>query len=111
MYPDHPYLLRTAFEPWGDSYVRKPTLSREGCNVQIVFDGKEVVSTGGEYGPPYIYQEICPLPRFEGRFAAVGSWVIGETACGMGIRESPDLVTRNTSRFVPHLFHHDSGLA
>ena len=24
--------------------------------------------------------------------------------------ESPDLGTRNTSRFVPHLFHHDLGL-
>jgi glutathionylspermidine synthase len=34
----------------------------------------------------------------------IGSWVVGGEACGMGIREDSGLVTRNTSRFVPHLF-------
>jgi glutathionylspermidine synthase len=104
MYPDHPNLLRAEFEPFGSTYVRKPMLAREGANIQIVFDGKEFIHTDGDYGPPYIYQEVCPLPRFDGKFACVGSWVVDDTACGIGIRESDELVTRNTSRFLPHLF-------
>jgi glutathionylspermidine synthase len=102
--PDHPNLLRADFEPIGPTYVRKPVHAREGANVQIVFDGKEFLSTDGDYGPPYIYQEVCPLPRFDGKFACIGSWIVDDTACGMGIRESDELITRNTSRFVPHLF-------
>jgi glutathionylspermidine synthase len=32
----------------------------------------------------------------------LGSWVVNGVACGLGIREDDSLVTRNTSRFVPH---------
>ncbi|MFN5393095.1 MAG: glutathionylspermidine synthase family protein, partial [Planctomycetota bacterium] len=32
----------------------------------------------------------------------LGSWVIGDRACGMGIREDIKAVTHNTSRFLPH---------
>ena len=30
------------------------------------------------------------------------SWVVNGWSCGLGIREDDTLVTRNTSRFVPH---------
>jgi glutathionylspermidine synthase len=104
LFPGHPNLLRADFEPFGGSYVRKPCLGREGANVQIVFDGQEFVQTEGDYGPPYVYQEIFPLPKFDGNFPVLGCWIVGDEACGMGIRESNDLITSNTSRFVPHLF-------
>lgn len=104
LYPDHPNLLRAEMTPFSDSFVRKPCLGREGANVQIVFDRREIAQTEGVYGGPYVYQEIFPLPRFDGNFPVLGSWIVGDTACGMGIRESSELVTRNTSRFVPHLF-------
>jgi glutathionylspermidine synthase len=104
LFPDHPNLLRTEVAPFSDSFVRKPCLGREGANVQIVFDGREIAQTEGVYSGPFVYQDIFPLPRFDGNFPVLGSWIIGDTACGMGIRESTELVTQNTSRFVPHLF-------
>jgi glutathionylspermidine synthase len=104
LFPDHPNLLRAELEPFGTSYVRKPRQSREGANVQIVFDGQEFLQTDGPYGGPYVYQDICPPPKLDGRFPVLGCWVVADTACGLGVRESADLVTRNTSRFVPHLF-------
>jgi glutathionylspermidine synthase len=104
LFPGHPNLLRADFQAFGGSYVRKPCLGREGANVQIVFDGQEFTQTGGDYGAPYVYQEIYPLPKFDGNLPVLGCWIVGDEACGMGIRESTDLITNNTSRFVPHLF-------
>ena len=42
------------------------------------------------------------LKPHDGRYPVLGSWVVNGVACGMGIREDDSLVTRNTSRFVPH---------
>jgi glutathionylspermidine synthase len=104
--PDCPYLLPASFEPLGDSYVKKPTMAREGACVTLVRDGKTVQQTGGmdfyEEGP-FVYQQFCPLPDFGGRFPVIGSWLVNGWACGMGIRESDSLVTGNTSRFLPHV--------
>jgi Glutathionylspermidine synthase preATP-grasp len=44
------------------------------------------------------------LPSFDGRYPVVGSWIVNGHACGVGIREDDGLITRNTSRFLPHLF-------
>jgi glutathionylspermidine synthase len=105
LFPDSPYLLRAESEPFGETYVSKPILSREGANVAIVQDGRTIAETGGEYGDgPRIYQEYHPLPRFDGRFPVVGSWMVNGHACGMGLREDDGPITRNTSRFLPHAF-------
>ena len=104
LFPDHPNLLRADYEPFGTSYVRKPCLGREGANVQVVFDGQEFMQTEGVYQGPFVYQEIFPIPKLDGNFPVLGCWIVGDEACGLGIRESTDLITRNTSRFVPHLF-------
>ena len=69
----------------------------------------EDIKTEGEYGEEgFVYQELVPLGQFQGKFAILGSWVIGHNdgvaAGGIGIRESDSPVTTNTSRFVPHLF-------
>jgi glutathionylspermidine synthase len=104
--PDCPYLLRTAFEPWGDSYVKKPAMAREGACVTIVRDGGVLEETGGPefyQSGPFVYQELCLLPEFDGRYPVVGSWLVNGWACGVGIREGGGLITGNTSRFLPHL--------
>ena len=75
-----------------------------GRTYPAVVDGRELVHTEGVYAGPCIYQDVFPLPRFDGNFPVLGSWIVGDTACGLGIRESAELITRNTSRFVPHLF-------
>jgi glutathionylspermidine synthase len=106
LYPDHPNLLAAHAEPapLGSRYVRKPKLAREGANVLLV-DGTAIESTGGSYGAEgAIYQALAPLPRFGDDFALVGSWLVDGSPAGIGLREDTSLITRNTSRFVPHYF-------
>ncbi len=105
LFPESPYLLRADFAPIGETYVAKPILSREGANVTIVRDGRPIAWSEGEYGDGrHVYQEYRPLPDFGGHRPVVGSWIVNGHACGLGIREDSGPITRNTSRFVPHLF-------
>jgi glutathionylspermidine synthase len=106
LFPGHGNLLPAYFdEPRGMfEYVKKPLLSREGANV-TVHTMKEHVESTGEYGAEgFVFQELAPIPDFGGKRPVIGSWMIGQEAGGMGIRESDGWVTGNTSRFVPHLF-------
>jgi glutathionylspermidine synthase len=110
MFPRHPNLLEARFDDPGllQSWVRKPKLSREGANVTVHRAGTDM-ETPGDYGEEgYVYQELAALRDFSGCYPVLGSWTIGHepgsVACGMGIRESRELVTTNTSQFVPHLF-------
>ncbi len=110
MFPRHPNLLEARFGDAGlmESYVRKPLLSREGANVTVNRGGK-TFGTHGDYGEEgYVFQELAPLTDFGGWHAVIGSWTIGHeegnVACGMGIRESKEEITTNTSQFTPHLF-------
>lgn len=105
LYPNHPLLLPTFFEPSSlTNYVKKPKLSREGANIEMIQSGVSLNKTAGEYGEEgFIYQELFSLPEFDGKFPVVGSWIIGQEAAGMGIREADGLITDNKSRFVPHL--------
>jgi glutathionylspermidine synthase len=86
------------------SFVKKPILSREGCNITVVEGGRIVAETGGPYGTgPFVWQQLHRLPNFDGRFPVLGSWLVNGWACGMGIREDTTPITGNTSRFVPHV--------
>ena len=59
----------------------------------------------GEYGEEgYIWQAYRALPSFDGNYAVIGSWIVGEEPAGIGIREDASPITRNSSRFVPHYF-------
>jgi glutathionylspermidine synthase len=105
LYPNHPYLLKSYFEQ-GDlvDFVKKPILSREGANIEIIKGGETLAKTDGFYGEEgYVYQELFELPEFDGNYTLIGSWVIGQEAAGMSIRENETLITGNVSRFVPHL--------
>ena len=105
LYPNHPLLLAAFFEPSSlTNYVKKPKLSREGANIEIIQSGIGTNKTEGEYGEEgFIYQELFSLPEFDGKYPVIGSWIIGEESAGMGIREADGLITNNKSRFVPHL--------
>jgi len=105
LFPGNKYLLPAYFEKPDDmaSFAKKPILSREGANVEIVKENQTVECTDGEYGEEgYIYQQYIELGTEEGNHFILGSWLIGGEAAGMGIRESDNLITNNTSRFVPH---------
>lgn len=105
LFPKSEYLLPAFFERNGmDNFVIKPILAREGANISIIEQGKLVESTSGEYGQEgFVFQELRKLPNFQGHRPVIGSWVIGQQAAGIGIREARGLITGNTSRFVPHL--------
>ncbi|MBI3867355.1 MAG: glutathionylspermidine synthase family protein [Verrucomicrobia bacterium] len=107
LFPNHPNLLPTFDVPerLGGRYARKPKLSREGQNVTLVVDGREIEKTGGDYGEEgYVFQQMADLPDFSGHFPVMGVWVVNHTACGLGIREDRKRITGNLSRFVPHMF-------
>lgn len=104
MYPDHPNLLPAFLDQPGflTEYIRKPRLGREGANMQIVAPGYET-ETGGVYGEEgYVYQMFAPLPEFGGYRPALGAWIVGDDAAGLGIRESAGLVTDDGAAFIPH---------
>jgi glutathionylspermidine synthase len=104
LFPDSPYILPASFEPLPGPHIRKPILSREGANVAMVIGGKTVIETPGPYTGPYVYQQLQPLPDYQGNLPVIGSWLVNGYACGIGIREDTSPITGNTSRFVPHLF-------
>jgi glutathionylspermidine synthase len=85
-------------------WVRKPLHSREGANIAMhLDDGSELRSEGPYLHGASIRQACHPLPRFEGHYPLIGSWVVGDRACGIGIREDSSLITQDTARFVPHV--------
>jgi glutathionylspermidine synthase len=105
LFPNHELLLPAYLrEPRGlTAYARKPLLSREGANVTIVTPSG-TTTTPGDYGEEgFVYQALAPIPDLGGQHPVFGSWIIDGEPAGVGIRESTDLVTTNTSRFVPHL--------
>ncbi len=102
-FPTSPYLLPASFDPLPGDHVRKPVHGREGSNIQVVVGGRVVFETDGPYPDgPFVYQEFRPPRPFDGRYPICGTWIINDTACGLGIREDDSFITRNTSRFLPH---------
>ncbi|MEO1719391.1 MAG: glutathionylspermidine synthase family protein, partial [Pseudomonadota bacterium] len=124
----HPNLLPTYFE--GDTateslseFVVKPFFSREGENVAIhtraaprAHEHQEGVQSSendtvtvvelaeGDYGEERrIVQAYAPLWTDRERHAVLGVWMVGDRAAGLGMREDASRITRNLSRFVPHV--------
>lgn len=105
LFPHNKYILKCSEKPLGGDYVKKPLLSREGANVEIVKNGKVVESSAGEYGAEgYIYQQYYEIPQHSGHTPVLGSWLVGGKSVGIGIRESKNLITNNISKFTPHYF-------
>ena len=105
----HPNLLASYFadDPAAASlrdYVVKPLLSREGENIRLFRADEEILSTPGDYGTEgYVVQAYAPLFQSDAGFAVLGSWIVGDRACGLGIREDRSQITANLSRYVPHI--------
>lgn len=98
------YLDKEPAKAVPNGWVRKPYFSREGANIELrTEDGQVVIEDGPYTDAPYILQALAPLPRFGDSYTLVGSWVVGDRAAGIGIREDNSLITKDTSRFLPHL--------
>jgi glutathionylspermidine synthase len=100
LFPGHPNLLAASHDPSriDGPLVSKPRFGREGEGVRVVAPGKALGADA------MVYQAFAPLHVGEGGHALVGSWVVGDTPAGIGVREDDGPITRNTSRFVPHCF-------
>ena len=106
LYPNHPLLLETYFDEPHQmlDYVKKPLLSREGANIELVKNGIVAEKTEGEYGEEgYIYQQLAELHTEDTGYTIIGSWIIGQESCGITFRESDQKITTDKSRFVPHI--------
>lgn len=112
----HPNLLEAVVAPDPAApppvgFVRKPFFAREGANVTLHrADGTTVAQDGPYDGGPVVWQSLAELPvrqrptdtGMETVHPLIGSWVVGDSPCGMGVREDSTLITTDTARFVPH---------
>jgi glutathionylspermidine synthase len=112
MYEGHPNLLPAYFEDDpaaadlvdAGRYVRKPMLSRQGANIEIVDGGRTLYKSGGPYSKDaHIIQGFHPLPEHDGHYPLIGCWIIASKAVGLCIREDKTLVTGKDSLVVPHV--------
>ncbi len=105
LYPDHPLLLETSFEPFASGkQVQKPIYGREGESVRILDDEGTIIE--GEEGAydnhKMIYQEYVELPRdAQGRYYQAGVFYAYE-ACALGYRRGGKILN-NMSKFVGHM--------
>ncbi|MGW0118136.1 glutathionylspermidine synthase family protein [Streptomyces sp. NPDC003327] len=102
--PGHPHLLPAYLDGPRElatttGWVAKPLLGREGAGVTLHEAGSEPVVRD----EPCCYQELAPLPDFDGNRVVLGAWVVEDEAAGLGIRESAGLVTDEYARFLPHV--------
>jgi glutathionylspermidine synthase len=104
LHPGHPNLLPAYLDGPRDlvihGYVEKPLLGREGAGVRIVTPGFAI---GAPAEGPLCYQAFYALPEFDGARPVLGAWVVDGEPAGLGIRETPGLITDTTAHFVPHV--------
>ncbi|AUA13160.1 Putative acid--amine ligase YjfC [Streptomyces malaysiensis subsp. malaysiensis] len=104
LFPGHPHLLPAYLDGPRElarttGYVAKPLLGREGAGVTVHPPGEEPILRD----EPCCYQELAPLPDFDGNRVVLGTWVVEGESAGLGIRESAGLVTDEYARFIPHV--------
>jgi len=105
LYPNHPLLLETSFEPLENTkQVEKMCFGREGANVAIVNEDNSLeTKTDGAYENfKPIYQEYVEFPQDEnGNYYQAGVFYAYE-ACGLGFRKG-GIILDNMSKFVGHI--------
>ena len=106
-YQGHPNVLPALYDDGStlhNGWVRKPLLSREGANIELLTaEGKTFKQDGPYHDSGYIRQQLAPLPKFADSYTLIGSWVVGDSAAGICIREDNSLITKDSSRFLPHI--------
>ena len=104
LYPNHPLLLETSFDPLeGMAQVEKRIFGREGANTVIVDENEKVMAeTDGEYGEfGVIYQEYTELPTDDKGDSYQAGVFFAYEGCGLSFRKG-GLILDNYSKFVGH---------
>lgn len=105
LFPDSPYLLKTAFEPLkGVPCVEKRMFGREGANVRIMdAAGTTVEANDGPYGNfRPVYQEYVEFPTDAAGNRYQAGVFFAYEACGLGFRRGGKILN-NMSKFVGHV--------
>ncbi len=106
LYPNHPLLLQTAYQPLsnlGTGYVEKVLFGREGDNIKI-FDGKGNLaheSEGDYHRFAKIYQAYTPFMQDANGFCYQAGVYIAGDPCGLGFRRGGKIIN-GTSQFLGH---------
>lgn len=111
LFPNHPNLLPAYLDEshLSGDLVKKPFFSREGANISL-HTSAGIETTDGIYGKEgHVYQQAHDLPTFvnakgQTMHTLIGSWIVGHSAAGIGVREDYTAITKDTSLFVPHVF-------
>ena len=105
LFPNHPLLLETSFEPIAHkAYVEKKAFGREGANTKIYNRlGEVTLEKGGEYENfKSIYQEYVKLPTDQKGNSYQAGVFFAYEGCGLGFRRGGKILD-NFSKFVGHV--------
>ncbi|EEO26618.1 glutathionylspermidine synthase [Helicobacter winghamensis ATCC BAA-430] len=102
LFPNHPLLLETSYQPLGKRQVKKHAFGREGESVSILdAQGNPIHTQNGDYGNyPEIYQEFALQNSNNGVFYQPNVFYAYE-ACALGFRKGGEILD-NLSKFVAH---------
>ncbi|MEE3745202.1 glutathionylspermidine synthase family protein [Campylobacter porcelli] len=105
LYPNHPLLLESSYQPLsGKKQVKKPFLAREGANVSIInSDGSIEAQNGGEYdNGKFLYQEFANFAKDDNGDSYQAGVFFAFEGCALGFRKGKDIID-NYSKFVGHI--------
>ena len=105
--PNHPYLLRSAFELRDElidsGYAVKPIVGRGGSNISLVDRRSDVIEeTSGNFEErDQVYQELWPLPNLDGLNVQVCALSAAGAYAGSCVRADRSLVINMDSDCLP----------
>ena len=105
LFPNHPLLLETDFEPLEGAHVQKPAFGREGENVIITDEDGEIIDEKDGHYENFmpIYQEFVELNQDDkGGFYHAGVFFAYE-GCGLGFRKAVRPIIDDDAKFVGHV--------
>ena len=105
LYPNHPLLLESSFEPLkGQKQVQKPVFGREGGSVSILDENANTIENiEGDYeNHKMVYQAYTELPKDEEGLSYQAGVFYAYEACGLGFRKGGKILD-NMSKFVGHI--------
>jgi len=105
LFPEHPLLLESAFEPLeGVKQVKKPIFGREGGSVSILdAQGRVLSQEPGAYDAfASIYQAYTALPADSSGARYQAGLFFAYESCGLGFRKGGEIMN-NLSKFVGHI--------
>lgn len=108
LFPNHPYLLSTAYEATDElrakGYVSKPIVGRCGSNISVLEAGSDdvVESTQGDFhNRDQIYQELSRLANVDGLYVQPSTFSVGGAYAASCVRVDESLVITSQSDNAP----------